>query len=104
MKMMPGLIPVVGRTDDEANDKLDHLNSLTDPVVAREFLSILLRADLSKFPLDEKMPDLKTPPLASGWFHNWIELAKKENLTLRQLTLAGSARPRDFSVDGLRCG
>jgi FMN-dependent oxidoreductase (nitrilotriacetate monooxygenase family) len=99
VKMMPGLIPVIGRTDAEATEKLDFLNSLTDVVVARDFLSMLLRTDMSKFPLDEPVPDLEPPQLASGSFHNWINLAKKESLTVRQLALR-AARGRVNVISG----
>lgn len=87
VKVMPGLIPLVGRTEAEAEEKFQQLNALIDPVVAREYLSLLLKTDLIDVPLDGPMPDIKLPANASWQFYNWIDLARRENLTVRQLAL-----------------
>lgn len=88
--VMPGLSPVVGRTESEAREKQDYLQSLVDPVVAREILGTLLGyIDLSPYDYEAPLPD-NLP------FHDrmgqdtrdiWIELGKRENLTIRQLAL-----------------
>jgi alkanesulfonate monooxygenase len=88
--VMPGLSPVVGRTEAEAREKQEYLQSLVDPVVAREILGTLLGyIDLSPYDYDAPLPD-NLP------FHDrmgqdtrdiWIELGKRENLTIRQLAL-----------------
>ena len=87
--VMPGLSPVVGRTEAEAKEKQDYLQSLVDPVVAREILSTLIGGvDLSSYPLDGPLPDL--PPVASdsqSTRANWVNLARKENLSIRQLSM-----------------
>lgn len=87
VRMMPGLIPLVGRSEEDARVKFEFLEGLTDIVVARDFLSMLLRTNLSSYPLDEPVPDLEPPAQASGSFHHWIDLARREDLTLRQLAL-----------------
>lgn len=87
VKVMPGLIPLVGRTEAEAQEKFEQLNSLIDPVVAREYLSLLLKTDLIDVPLDGPLPDLTLPENASWQFFNWVDLARRENLTVRQLAL-----------------
>lgn len=85
--VMPGLSPVVGRTEKEAKEKQDYLQSLVDPVVAREILSTLIGGvDLSPYPLDGPLPDL--PPVVNdsqSTRANWVNLAKKENLSIREL-------------------
>ncbi|OGA01955.1 MAG: nitrilotriacetate monooxygenase [Betaproteobacteria bacterium RIFCSPLOWO2_02_FULL_62_17] len=87
--VMPGLSPVVGRTEKEAQEKQDTLQSLVDPVVAREILSTLLGGvDLSPYPLDGPLPDL--PPVVSdsqSTRANWVNLARKENLSIGQLAM-----------------
>ena len=42
LKVMPGLSVYVGRTEEEANEKYEHQNSLMHPIVAREILSTVL--------------------------------------------------------------
>ncbi len=85
--VMPGLSPVVGRTQKEADEKQDYLQSLVHPVVAREVLSMLLAGvDLSPYPLDGPLPDLTLPANAGkSTARNWIDLAHREKLTIRQL-------------------
>lgn len=87
VKIMPGIIPLVGRTEAEANEKFEFLNSLIDPIVAREYLSMLLRVDLVDVPMDGPLPELELPKNASWQFYNWVDLAKRERLTVRQLAL-----------------
>ena len=87
--VMPGLSPVVGRTAKEAQEKQDYLQSLVDPVVAREILSTLLGGvDLSPYPPDGPLPDLPQGVVDSQSTRaNWVNLARKENLTIRQLAM-----------------
>jgi FMN-dependent oxidoreductase (nitrilotriacetate monooxygenase family) len=85
--VMPGLSPVVGRTQKEADEKQDYLQSLVHPIVAREVLSMLLNGvDLSSYPLDGPLPELKFPANAGqSTAQNWINLARRENLSIREL-------------------
>jgi alkanesulfonate monooxygenase len=99
VKIMPGLIPLVGRTEAEANEKFEYLNALIDPVVASEYLSMLLKTDLSNVPFDKPFPEIDMPPNASWSFHNWIDLAKRERLTHRQLAIR-AARGRMNVIKG----
>ncbi len=87
--VMPGLSPVVGRTQKEAEEKQEYLQSLVHPIVAREVLSMLLAGvDLSPYPLDGPLPDLKLPDNAGqSTAQNWINLARRENLSIRDLAL-----------------
>ena len=87
--VMPGLSPVVGRTQKEAEEKQEYLQSLVHPIVAREILSTLLAGvDLSPYPLDGPLPELKFPENAGqSTAANWVNLARRENLTIRELSL-----------------
>ena len=86
---MPGLSPVVGRTEKEAKEKQDYLQSLVDPVVAREILSTLLGGvDLSPYPPDAPLPDL--PPVKTDSQSTraiWVNLAREEKLTIGELAM-----------------
>jgi len=93
MLILPGLTAVVGRTEHEAQEKWRFLQSLIDPVQGREFLTMLLGADLSGYDIDGPLPDLANSGFSSrGTFRSVTDLARQENLTIRQLyeRLAGS--------------
>ena len=99
IKIMPGLNPIVGRTAEEAKEKLELLNSLIEPVVAREILSTFLRRDISVYDFEGPFPDLQPDAQSSGSFYNWVELAKREKLTIRQ-TAFRAARGRMSVITG----
>lgn len=61
-KILPGLFPVVGRTDEEARAKLAAMVELVDDRSAINTLSERLGHDMSGYDLDGPMPDL--PPSA----------------------------------------
>ncbi|MET0266767.1 MAG: LLM class flavin-dependent oxidoreductase [Duganella sp.] len=95
--IMPGLSVVVGRTRQEAQDKLHALNELIDIDNAVAFLSALSGGtDLSSYPLDGPLPELA---LTNGNRSKQALLtrqAREQNLTIRQLALqvAGSGGHR----------
>jgi alkanesulfonate monooxygenase len=86
MLIMPGISPFVARTEREANEQYDELQSLVDPIVGLEMLTMLLGTDLSPYPLDGPLPELERPRSGSfSTFENWTSLARRENLTIREL-------------------
>jgi alkanesulfonate monooxygenase len=89
LKVMPGVNPVVAATDGEARDKHEFLQSLIHPDVGLEYLSLLLGGvDLSPFPIDGPLPDLpETDSSKSGIYRNVVSLARREDLSIRQLYL-----------------
>jgi FMN-dependent oxidoreductase (nitrilotriacetate monooxygenase family) len=99
IKIMPGLNPIVGHTSAEADEKLEFLNSLIEPIVAREILSTFIGVDLSVYNFDDPFPDVQPTARSSGSFHNWVGLAKQEGLTLRQLAFR-AARGRMSVIKG----
>ncbi|PQV43265.1 LLM class flavin-dependent oxidoreductase, partial [Paraburkholderia sp. BL21I4N1] len=81
--IMPGITPFVGRTRQEAQDKFDQLQELIHPLSGLAELYNTL-GDLSGYPLDGPVPDIggqKLRSLAS----NLLEMARAENLSIRQL-------------------
>jgi alkanesulfonate monooxygenase SsuD/methylene tetrahydromethanopterin reductase-like flavin-dependent oxidoreductase (luciferase family) len=84
---MPGLSVYVGRTEEEANEKFEHQNSLMHPVVAREILSTVLgNVDLTPYDFDGPLPDnLPMSNASQSTFKYVTELAKKDKLTMRQI-------------------
>ncbi|VVE09086.1 nitrilotriacetate monooxygenase [Pandoraea iniqua] len=81
--IMPGLTPYVGRTRQEAQDKFDQLQELIDPLSGLSILYSTL-GDLSAYDLDGPVPALSSGPVSSIG-NGLIELAHRDNLTIRQL-------------------
>ncbi|SER00352.1 LLM class flavin-dependent oxidoreductase [Giesbergeria anulus] len=86
LKILPGVSPVVGRTEAEAQEKYEQLQALIEPSVGLGLLSHFVGGfDFSPYPLDGPVPDL---PPTEGWQSRqdlFLKLAREENLTLRQL-------------------
>jgi FMN-dependent oxidoreductase (nitrilotriacetate monooxygenase family) len=89
--ILPGLSPVIGSTEAEANRIARELNDLTDPEVGRKRLSGRFGGhDFSHLPLDkplspEDFPDPATVEAARSRTEVIIGLVRREKLTLRQL-------------------
>jgi FMN-dependent oxidoreductase (nitrilotriacetate monooxygenase family) len=85
LKVMPGLLPIIGRTMAEAEELRDQLQSLiTDDQALRSLYRIAGGLDLTKLPLDGPMPELPLSNGAQGRQKILMDMARKENLTLRQ--------------------
>ncbi|SFN21181.1 LLM class flavin-dependent oxidoreductase [Variovorax sp. OV329] len=87
LKILPGLSPFVGRSEQEAREKFEQLQGLIDPVLGVGLLSTFLgNVDLSAYPLDGPFPqDL---PVTEGWKSRaelFKGLARSEGLSIRQL-------------------
>lgn len=81
--IMPGLTPYVGRTRQEAQDKFDQLQALIHPLSGLASLYGVL-GDLSGYDIDGPVPDVGGQGMRSI-AQNLIELARREQLTIRQL-------------------
>ena len=86
LKILPGISPVIGSTQAEAQEKYEQLQSLIDPAVGLGLLSGFLGGfDFSPYPLDGPLPEL---PRIEGWQSRqdlFVSLARRENLSIRQL-------------------
>jgi FMN-dependent oxidoreductase (nitrilotriacetate monooxygenase family) len=58
MKIMPGLLPVLGRTTAEAAARDRELQDLVPDRLAISYLSDVVQHDLSRYPMDGPLPDL----------------------------------------------
>ena len=87
LKILPGISIVVAESDDKAAEDFNLLQSLIHPMVGREILSTMLGGmDLSPYPLDEPLPDPLPPTNGSkGHYDSIVAMARRENLTIRQL-------------------
>lgn len=85
--VLPGISPVIGRTDGEAQAKWAELQRLIHPSVGLGTLAAFWPAeDLQKFNLDAPPPYYPEPPKGiNSRAHVVIELARRERFTVRQL-------------------
>ena len=96
IKILPGVSYIVGKTEAEAQEKFEFLQSLIHPIVAREILSFMLgNVDLSPYDMDGPLPELPRSNGSQSTFDSITKLARTENLTIRQLgTRLAAARQR----------
>ncbi|MBS7776723.1 LLM class flavin-dependent oxidoreductase [Acidovorax sp. CCYZU-2555] len=88
VKIMPGIFPIVGRTQEEAEAKFEQLQSLIDPVVGVSLLAGLSGGlDLSAYPVDGPLPGLPPTEGPQSRQRLLIDLARRDGLTIRQLYL-----------------
>ncbi|HKF72102.1 MAG TPA: NtaA/DmoA family FMN-dependent monooxygenase, partial [Stellaceae bacterium] len=85
MKILPACFVVVGDTVEEARQKRARLDSLVNHANAIASLSIALGHDASKFDPDGPLPDIPESNASKSGRERAIALARRENLTVRQL-------------------
>lgn len=83
--ILPGVMPIVGRTREEARETWHELNSLVDIDNGIRQLSTRFNMDLSVFPLDGPVPDVPAGEGNQSRVKLLTDLAYRENLTLREL-------------------
>lgn len=89
IKILPGIVPVIGATEDEARAADAELDRLIVPEYARRQLAQQLRIPAERLALDEQLPDdLPTEDAIEGAksrFTLIVELGRRERLTVREL-------------------
>jgi alkanesulfonate monooxygenase len=83
--IMPGVLAVVGRSKAEAEDRYEQLQALIHPELGVAMLSEMLGTDVSSYPLDGPLPEVPQTNSQRGRQKVIIEMARRENLTIRQL-------------------
>jgi FMN-dependent oxidoreductase (nitrilotriacetate monooxygenase family) len=103
VKILPGIVPVIGDTEEQARALDDELDRLIRPEYAVRQLSKTLRVDPATLELDKELPaDIPTEDEIEGAksrFTLIVELARRERLTVRQLIgrLGGGRGHRTFA-------
>ncbi|MEN0077049.1 MAG: LLM class flavin-dependent oxidoreductase [Paracraurococcus sp.] len=91
--VLPGVMPVLGRTQDEALETLNHLQSFVTSTNSLAMLSNRLGQDMSAYPMDGPVPDLPLPDTSHGFARTMLAKARREGMTLRDLyNLTAAAR------------
>ncbi|OLU33869.1 LLM class flavin-dependent oxidoreductase [Pseudomonas sp. PA27(2017)] len=83
--ILPGVMPIVGRTREEAQAVWNQLNELVDIDNGIEQLSARFGVDMTAYPLDGPVPEIPATEGSQSRVKLLTELAARENLTLRQL-------------------
>lgn len=85
LKILPGVLVVVGETDRQARDIRAHLDSLVHYESAIASLSIALGCDASAFDPDASLPPVPETNASKSGRERVIALAEREGFTVRQL-------------------
>ena len=86
VKVMPGFMPIVGRTDVEAQERYGLLQELIDDAIALRLLARLTGdLDIHAYPLDGPLPDLPPSNAARARQEHLVAKARRENLSVRQV-------------------
>lgn len=85
--ILPGISPVIGRTQEEAEQKWKQLQDLIHPSVGLNTIAHFWpNDDISKWDLDSPPPYYPEPPIGkNSRQHVVIQLAKRDRLTVREL-------------------
>ena len=102
IKILPGIVPVIGSTEAEAEAREAELAELQVPAYGLRQLSTLIGVELGEADLDRPLPELGDVSRVQGHqsrFTVVTELARRERLTVRQLLvrLGGGRGHRTFS-------
>jgi FMN-dependent oxidoreductase (nitrilotriacetate monooxygenase family) len=89
--VMPGFLPVIGRTSKEAAEKLAELDQWTELKSAMPLLEERIGHSLAEYDPDGPLPDLPISDQLRSRAELLTALARRENLTIRQLALRVAA-------------
>ena len=85
LAMLPGVMPVVGRTDKEAREKLAVLQSYVDSHNGLQLLTDRLGFDMTPYDFDGPVPDLPQTEFSQTFARVLLDKARRDGLTLRDL-------------------
>jgi FMN-dependent oxidoreductase (nitrilotriacetate monooxygenase family) len=94
LAVLPGVMPIIGRTEEAAKEKLDKLQSGLTPSNALVLVSGRIGYDVTGYPLDGPVPAPPPGETGSQTFHKVLaDAARNQNMTLRDLyNLTAAAR------------
>jgi FMN-dependent oxidoreductase (nitrilotriacetate monooxygenase family) len=85
LKILYGVMPIVGKTEEDARAKVAALAALSDPAMAMRALCDRIGHDLTQFDLDAPLPELPETNMMQGHSVILRSLAKRHKMTIRQL-------------------
>lgn len=105
LKILPGFCPIIGDTEAEAKDRENRLHERIQPDYGLQRLSNLFKLDMSPYELDGPLPFEELPKQESIHGHRgrhqlYIDMARRENLTIRELMRRTASSRGHFSLAG----
>jgi FMN-dependent oxidoreductase (nitrilotriacetate monooxygenase family) len=91
LTMLPGVMPVVGRTDKEAREKLAALQGFLDSKNGLQLLTDRLGFDMTQYDFDGPVPELPQTEFSQTFARVLLDKARRDGLTLRDLYNLNSA-------------
>jgi FMN-dependent oxidoreductase (nitrilotriacetate monooxygenase family) len=85
LPILPGLMPIIGDSDQEAREQLARLQGWLSSSNALTLVSQRLGHDISKYPLDGPIPDFPQTQGGQAFSKTLFEMARREKMTLRDL-------------------
>jgi FMN-dependent oxidoreductase (nitrilotriacetate monooxygenase family) len=98
--VMPGFQVTLGSSEQEARDKFEVLQNLIPPAVGVRHLSQYINYELAGYPIDGPLPDIPLTNLNFSRTETLFNLARAENLTIRQLYQRIAGGRGHFQVQG----
>jgi FMN-dependent oxidoreductase (nitrilotriacetate monooxygenase family) len=84
--ILPGVMPIIGETDEQAKEQLARLQSWLTPTNALALVSQRIGHDISGYPLDGPVPDFPDKTERGQAFSRvLLDMARREKMTLRDL-------------------
>src|SRR5262249_61641499 len=85
LAILPGVMPIIGRTDAEAKKQLDRLQRWLSATNALTLVPNRIGHDISGYPLDGPIPALPLTNNSQSFSRALFDLARREKMTLRDL-------------------
>lgn len=84
--ILPGVMPIIGETDEQAKEQLARLQSWLTPTNALALVSQRIGYDISGYPLDGPVPEFpEKTERGQAFSRTLLEMARREQMTLRDL-------------------
>jgi FMN-dependent oxidoreductase (nitrilotriacetate monooxygenase family) len=85
LPILPGVMPIIADTDEQAKEQLARLQSWLTPTNALALVSSRLGHDISGYPLDGPVPDFPKTEGGQAFSRALLDMARREKMTLRDL-------------------
>jgi FMN-dependent oxidoreductase (nitrilotriacetate monooxygenase family) len=83
--ILPGVMPIIGESEQAAKEQLDLLQSWLTPTNALTLVSQRIGHDISGYPLDGPVPEFPQTDRGQAFSRALLEMARREKMTLRDL-------------------
>lgn len=102
LAVLPGVMPIVGETDEQAKEELSLLQSWmkVDEAKALSVLSQRLHYDFSGYSLDAPVPEIPETHRGQTFNKTLLDMARREKMTLRELFNIGGAARGHWAIYG----